>query len=172
MFVSLKCHEIRWQLLYVGPSNLLQCFEPRNCQIMRAAAELIDRADAWVYQLEGIGLRWVFSQFNRPSVEWGYLAWFSFEIRSFASKIWIIQKIICRIYRVPWSLTLWKTLVENKLRSWPKSAANIVAKKPQLVFVHPSRQSFSVHTPESSCSPAASQGCWWLMSLCSHHRRE
>lgn len=67
--ISLECHEIRRQFLHVRPRDLLERLKPRDRQVMRAAAELVHSSHGRVHQLEGVGLRGVFSQFNGPSVE-------------------------------------------------------------------------------------------------------
>lgn len=68
--------------------------------------------------------------------------------------------------------TLWMTLEESRLMSWPKFAANNAATRRQLVSFHLSAQSFVLRNLGSSYNREESLGCWWLKSHCSRHRTE
>lgn len=69
-------------------------------------------------------------------------------------------------------LTLWKTSVESRPASLPKSGASNAAKKRQSAFGRPSEQFSSAHILGSSCNREASPNYWWLKLLRSPRRME
>ena len=77
----------------------LKLFQPENCQIVRTGPKLVNASDARVDELKGIGLRRVFGQFHCPTVQITHFTRLSFVVRSFASIILKIIKILLKLLK-------------------------------------------------------------------------